>query len=135
MVYSTYLLRIFTIVGLALLCCELYGQQQGAPSSPQSSPTITFTLHDDRPLSPEDARAVVEGRLGLCAAAAAHRLSRQAASKWLRRYREQGVAGLGDRSSRPHRSPRRIGEAVEQRVIELRRGRLAGYWIARQTGV
>jgi transposase InsO family protein len=78
---------------------------------------------------------VVEGRLGLCAAAAAHRLSRQAASKWLRRYREQGVAGLGDRSSRPHRSPRRIGEAVEQRVIELRRGRLAGYWIARQTGV
>jgi transposase InsO family protein len=80
-------------------------------------------------------RAVVEGRLGVCAAAAAYRLSRQAAAKWLGRYRQQGVAGLSDRSSRPHTSPRRIQEAIEQRVIELRRGRLAGYWIARQTGL
>jgi transposase InsO family protein len=78
---------------------------------------------------------VVEGRLGLCEAAAEHKLSRQTAAKWVRRYREQGVAGLRDRSSRPHTSPRRIGEAVQQRVLELRRGRLAGYWIARQTGV
>jgi transposase InsO family protein len=80
-------------------------------------------------------RAVVEGRLGLCAAAAAYKLSRQTASKWVWRYREQGVGGLRDRSSRPHRSPRRTGEAVEQRVIELRRGRLPGYRIARQTGL
>ena len=80
-------------------------------------------------------RAVVEGRLGLCAAAAAHRLSRQSASKWVKRYRQQGVAGLRDRSSRPHSSPRQTSEAVEQRVIELRRGRLAGYWIARETGL
>jgi len=80
-------------------------------------------------------RAVVEGRLGLSAAAAAHKLSRQSASKWVRRYREGGVRGLRDRSSRPHRSPRQTGEAVEQQVLELRRGRLAGYWIARQTGL
>lgn len=80
-------------------------------------------------------RAVVEGRLGLCAAAAAHKLSRQAAAKWVGRYRQQGVAGLRDRSSRPHSSPRRTSEAIELRVIELRRGRLAGYWIARQTGL
>jgi transposase InsO family protein len=78
---------------------------------------------------------VVAGGLGLCAAAAAYQLSRQAAAKWVGRYRQQGVAGLSDRSSRPHRSPRQTSEAVEQRVIELRRGRLAGYWIARQTGV
>jgi transposase InsO family protein len=80
-------------------------------------------------------RAVVEGQLGLCAAAAAHKLSRQAAAKWVGRYRQLGVAGLRDRSSRPHSSPRRTGEGVEQQVIELRRGRLAGYWIARQTGL
>ena len=80
-------------------------------------------------------RAVVEGGLGLCAAAAAHKLSRQAAAKWVGRYRQQGMAGLRDRSSRPHSSPRRTGEGVEQQVIELRRGRLAGYWIARQTGL
>jgi transposase InsO family protein len=80
-------------------------------------------------------RAVVEGRLSVCEAAASHRLSRQTVSKWVRRYREQGVVGLRDRSSRPHRSPRRTGEAVELRVIELRRGRLAGYRIARETGL
>ncbi len=80
-------------------------------------------------------RAVVEGRLGLCAAAAAHKLSRQSASKWVRRYREGGVAGLRDRSSRPHTSPRQTSETVQQQVVELRRGRLAGYWIARQTGL
>ena len=33
-------------------------------------------------------RAVVEGRLGLCAAAAAFNLSRQAAAKWVVRYRQ-----------------------------------------------
>jgi transposase InsO family protein len=80
-------------------------------------------------------RAVVEGRLRLCAAAAAHSLSRQTAGKWVRRYREQGVAGLRDRSSRPHSSPRRTSEGVERRVVELRQGRLAGYRIARETGV
>jgi transposase len=78
-------------------------------------------------------RAVVERRLGLCAAAAAYKLSRQAAAKWVVRYRQQ--AGLRDRSSRPHSSPRQTSQAVEQQVIELRRGRLAGYWIARQTGL
>jgi transposase InsO family protein len=80
-------------------------------------------------------RAVVEGRLGLCEAAAEYKLSRQAASKWVRRYREQGLAGLSDRTSRPHRSPRRTLETIEQRVIELRRGHQAGSRIARQTGL
>jgi transposase InsO family protein len=80
-------------------------------------------------------RAVLEGRLRLCEAAAEHRLSRQSAGKWVRRYREQGVTGLRDRSSRPRTSPRQVGEAVEGRVIELRRSRLAGYRIARETGV
>ena len=80
-------------------------------------------------------RSVLEARLGLCAAAAAHKLSRQGAAKWVRRYREQGLAGLRDRSSRPHRCPRQIAEPVVERVIELRRTRLTGFWIARQTGV
>jgi len=39
-------------------------------------------------------------------AAAAAGLSRRSAFKWLRRYREQGPAGLVDRSSRPQRMPR-----------------------------
>ena len=80
-------------------------------------------------------RAVLEGELSLYAAAAAYKLSRQTAAKWVRRYRAQGVAGLGDRSSRPHSNPRQASEAVQHRVIELRRGRLAGYRIARETGL
>jgi transposase len=52
------------------------------------------------------AKSVLEGRLSLRKAAAECRFSRQSAAKWIRRYREAGVAGLLDRSSRPHRSPR-----------------------------
>jgi transposase InsO family protein len=39
-------------------------------------------------------------------AAAMTGVSRQTATKWVRRYRTEGLAGLEDRSSRPHRSPR-----------------------------
>ena len=79
--------------------------------------------------------SVVEGRVGLCEAAAEYKLSRQTASKWVRRYREQGVAGLEYRSSRPQRSPRQTPEALQQRVIEQRRGHRAGWRIARETGL
>jgi transposase InsO family protein len=80
-------------------------------------------------------RAVVEGRLGLCAAAAEHRLSRQTAAKWVRRYREQGVAGLGDRSSRPRRLRQPTSPELAERVKTLRRERWTGFRIAQQTGL
>lgn len=81
------------------------------------------------------ARSVVEGRLSLCEAAAEHRLSRQSAAKWVRRYGEQGMDGLQDRSSRPRRlrqptSPERI-----EQVETLRRQRWTGARIAQQTGM
>jgi transposase InsO family protein len=41
-------------------------------------------------------------------AAAMTGVSRQTATKWVRRYRAEGLAGLEDRSSRPHRSPRAL---------------------------
>jgi transposase InsO family protein len=47
-------------------------------------------------------------------------VSRQCAHRWLARYRAQGEAGLQDRSSRPHRSPRRTSAEVEQRVLAYR---------------
>jgi hypothetical protein len=34
-------------------------------------------------------------------------ISRQTVYKWVRRFRAEGAAGLTDRSSRPHRMPRR----------------------------
>ena len=79
------------------------------------------------------ARDVVEGRLSLCEAAAKHGLSRQSAGKWVRRYREAGVAGLRDRSSRPKRSPRLIQAAVVEQVERLRRQRWTGVRIAQTT--
>jgi transposase InsO family protein len=69
------------------------------------------------------------------AAAAAFRVSAKTVTKWVGRFQREGLAGLSDRSSRPHRSPRRVLDALQQRVIELRRERKAAFWIARQTGL
>ncbi len=80
-------------------------------------------------------RAVVEGRLGLCEAAAEHKLSRQSAAEWVRRYREQGVAGLRDRTSRPHRLRQPTSPELVARVEALRRERWTGQRIAQQTGL
>jgi len=44
--------------------------------------------------------------------------SRQVVRKWVRRYREEGEAGLESRSHRPHCSPRRTAPEVEQQVME-----------------
>ena len=80
-------------------------------------------------------RAVEEGRLGLCEAAAEHKLSRQSAARWVRRYREQGMAGLADRSSRPHRLRQPTSAELVARVEALRRERWTGLRIAQQTGL
>jgi len=68
------------------------------------------------------------------AAAAAFRVSAKTAGKWVERFRLGGIDGLLDRSSRPHRSPRRLSESLYDRVVELRRSHMLGYEIARRTG-
>jgi transposase len=80
------------------------------------------------------ARLVVEQRATRKAAAAAFRVSAKTAGKWVERFRLSGIEGLLDRSSRPHRSPRRLAESLSGRVVELRRGHMPGYEIARRTG-
>jgi transposase InsO family protein len=47
-------------------------------------------------------------------------ISRATAYKWIRRYRTEGEAGLLDRSSRPHHSPRRLGEAAVAEIVAAR---------------
>lgn len=47
-------------------------------------------------------------------------VSRETAYRWLRRWREQGPAGLVDRSSRPLRSVNQTPVEVEERVCGLR---------------
>lgn len=51
-------------------------------------------------------------------------ISRPTGYLWLQRYREAGrLQELGEKSRRPHRSPRRTEAALEQRVVELRKQR------------
>lgn len=54
-------------------------------------------------------------------AAAAAGVSRQTATKWLRRYWELGRPGLEDRSSRPHRSPRGLPRVTVEAILVHRR--------------
>jgi transposase len=68
----------------------------------------------------------------LSAAAAAAGVSRQTASKWLRRFEAEGVAGLADRSSRPRRSPRALAEGEIERLDRWRRQRWPLWRIARE---
>jgi transposase InsO family protein len=68
-------------------------------------------------------------------AAAEGKLSRQSMAKWVRRYEAEGEAGMKDRSSRPHRSPRRTPAELVERVGALRRLRWTGVRIAQQTGL
>jgi transposase InsO family protein len=47
-------------------------------------------------------------------------VSRPTGYLWLRRYQEQGLAGIAERSRRPHLSPRQTGDEREEFVVELR---------------
>jgi len=63
-------------------------------------------------------------------------VSRQCAHRWIARYRAEGEAGLVDRSSRPHRCPRRTPAEVESRVLQLRAEQRRGQdWIGPELGV
>lgn len=55
--------------------------------------------------------------------------------KWLRRWRLEGSRGLRDRSSRPHRSPRRLRRQRERHVLRLREKRWTAARISDFSGV
>ena len=55
--------------------------------------------------------------------------------KWRRRYRAEGIAGLQDRSSRPHTSPDKPPDDVETTVIALRKERRIYHRISASLGV
>jgi transposase InsO family protein len=74
-------------------------------------------------------RVVVEGWT-LSAAAAAAGVSRRCARKWVGRYREAGVAGLGDRSSAPLRVANRTRPERVAAILALRRLRMTSAEIA-----
>lgn len=54
----------------------------------------------------------------------------------MRRFLKEGPAGLLDRSSRPHRCPRRTATGIKTAVVELRTSSRRGQqWIADELGV
>ncbi|MYW73681.1 helix-turn-helix domain-containing protein, partial [Pseudonocardia sp. SID8383] len=67
-------------------------------------------VHANAPLSERGrlrlARLIVEGDVPIAAAAARFQVAWPTAKRWADRYRTDGPAGMADRSSRPHHSPR-----------------------------
>ena len=63
---------------------------------------------------------VVRDGWTVATAAEAQGISRATGHKWVRRFRLEGPAGLADRSSRPHRSPRLTPTHEVQRIIAAR---------------
>jgi transposase InsO family protein len=55
--------------------------------------------------------------------------------KWVERHEQEGLAGLQDRSSRPHRLYQPTPQAVIDRIESLRRQRRPGKEIAAEAGV
>jgi transposase InsO family protein len=69
-------------------------------------------------------RAVLEVEAGMTVTEVAARfgVSRQSVHAWLRRYRQEGLGGLADRSKQPKSCPHQLSADVEALVCELRRG-------------
>jgi transposase InsO family protein len=78
---------------------------------------------------------VLEGGWSLTAAAEAAGVSERTARKWVARFRAEGAAGLVDRSSAPHRRPRRTPPERVAAIEALRRLRLTGAEIAVKLGM
>ncbi|WP_188945032.1 IS481 family transposase, partial [Nakamurella endophytica] len=66
------------------------------------------------------ARAVVEDGWTIRYAAAVFNVSWPTAKRWADRYRHGGPAAMADRSSRPHRCPRRTPRPVVRKIVHLR---------------
>jgi transposase InsO family protein len=81
-------------------------------------------VHRNAPLSETGrlrlARCVVDDGWPLRRAAERFQVSVTTASRWAHRYRDEGEAGMADRSSRPHRSPNRTPRRTERRIIGVR---------------
>ena len=98
-----------------------------------------MNLHKHARLSPRGRALLVDRILihGLRVeeAAQAAGVSVRTAYKWLKRFRDDGVEGLNDRSSRPRRCPHATAEAVVNQVLDRRRSRQTYRQIAEQLAV
>jgi transposase InsO family protein len=65
--------------------------------------------------------AVVRDGLSVGEVAAAFGVTRQSIYRWMRRYEDDGLPALGDRSHRPHSCPHQLSPTLEAAVLEMRR--------------
>ena len=66
------------------------------------------------------ATRVIEEGWTVRTAARAQGVSPATGYKWVRRYRDEGLPGLADRTSRPHHSPGRTPAAQTDRILDAR---------------
>jgi transposase len=59
---------------------------------------------------------VVSGGIPVVEVAERYGVSRKTVHTWLRRYRQDGLPGLADRSHRPHHHPGQLAAQIEARV-------------------
>ena len=60
-------------------------------------------------------------QVGISQTAREFKTTRRTVRKWIRRYREEGLRGLVDRSRAPKHIPHKTPEAIEREVIRLRK--------------
>jgi transposase InsO family protein len=97
-----------------------------------------MNIHENARLTPHGREHIVwlvQSGLTPQAAAQAAGVSPRTIWKWRKRYRLEGLEGLRDRSSRPHRLRNPTPQAVIDRIEALRRQRMMGKQIAQEVGV
>ena len=95
-------------------------------------------IHKNAPLTPAGreilVRRVLDEGHSPMAVATAMGLCVRTVRKWVGRFQAEGVEGLQDRSSRPHRSPNRTPVHLAEQIAALRRQRRTGREIAAAVG-
>ena len=101
---------------------------------------MSHATHANAALTPRArlklARLIVDQGWSPARAAERYDVSWKTANKWAQRYREQGPAGLFDRSSAPHHQPSRTPAPVVRKIVHLRwKQRLGPVEIADRLGM
>ena len=98
-----------------------------------------MTLHRNARTCPRSRKLLVDRVISdgwsIRDAAEAAGISQRSACKWLKRFREEGEAGLGDRSSVPRRSPTRTAPDRVEAILALRQLRFTAAEIAETLGM
>jgi transposase InsO family protein len=97
-----------------------------------------MNIHKNARLTPRGRERIVrqiENGQSAQAVAQAAGICPRTVRKWVDRYRRAGLAGLQDRSSRPHRLRQPTPQTVVEEIERLRRQRRTGKQIAAETGV